>query len=319
MSWITVEKAHALDLIQELIRDAQEVEFSVSSNLNIRIRPANKTEPKQQNRLIDLQKHCAQLSNLLGCSQVSTKQPHRQVQGEVLDWLSAVEWLHIASSIDCVEVDTSRFDDSVMWCGLAGEFESKRSELLSCFATQLTVFSFVWGGFETIAKLIDPPRVPKEVKSNSSLVDAAIFYLKNEYDPMPFLAFYDSVLADLRQALEAIPDYDDLSEDFRIQPFMGFSGVGLHIVRKVRNRFAHGTMRMPMPDGWNGTAPLDVELIGLSTRIVLLTIQMLLLAYFKNDQFTVDCLVDEWGIPKDEYISDVLKKLHLQLSTVDED
>lgn len=47
--------------------------------------------------------------------------------------------------------------------------------------------------------------------------------------------------------------------------------LGLKIVYKIRNVFAHGTFTFSEPEGWNGTKPLDVEIISASSRIVLFT------------------------------------------------
>ena len=319
MSWIRLATAQALDLIQALVKDVEEVECFFGSGLYIKLRPtSDEEESRQVAELIGLSEHCARLSDLLTYPEVAAKQPYREVSGETVDWLGASDWLRVASSVDCVDVDTGRFDESVVWCRPRWEFESQRSVLLSRLAAQLTVFSFVWGSFETITKLIDPPRVPKRVKpGRTSLVDEAVFYLKNHFEPMPLPAFYDVILADFRETLNGMPRYGNLSEEFRIRPFVGISGIGVHVVRGIRNKFAHGAMRMPLPEGWSRTIPLDVELIGLSTRIVLLTIQMLLLAYFKGDHFAVDCLVDEWGVSRDEEIDIVLRKLHVRSLAVD--
>lgn len=318
MGWTKLPVAQALDFIKALVTDVEVIECSFGSDLNIRLRPPTVEQPQQPGELIDLSEHCARLSDLLGYPEVSAKRPYRKVRDETIDWMSASEWLRIASSIDCVEVDTTRFDESVAWCRPAWEYESQRSILLSQLATQLTVFNFAWGGFETITRLIDPPRVPKGVKpGRTSFVDEAAFYLKSHFEPMRLPAFYGAVLADFRETLDRISHYGNLSEEFRIQQFAGISGVGIHVVRRIRNRLAHGTMRMPVPERWSGTTPLDVELIGLSTRIVLLTVQMLLSTYFKDDHFTVDCPVDEWGVSSEEEIGVALRRLHVRPSAVD--
>ena len=160
--------------------------------------------------------------------------------------------------------------------------------------------------------------VPKKVKPGSSLVDRVTFYLKNKYEPMQLPAYYDSALGELREYLQKHRDYGDLSASFRIQQVMGVSGIGLDVVRRLRNKLAHGTMRMPIPDIDGDVVSLDVEIVGLSTRVVLFTIQMLLSAHLKDAQFAVELLADEWGEPKEEPVRDVLRVLHIRPLAGDE-
>ena len=242
----------------------------------------------------------------------------RERQREVLDPLNAAEYLLIASSIDSVEVDTTRYDQSVMYCDLAADHETKWSNLLSDFTAQLTIFGFVWGAFETVTKVIKPPRVPKSVKPGSSWVDEAIFYLKNRYEPMPPPIPYDIVVTDLRQALERIRCYGNLTDEFRVQPGMGTTGVGLHVVRRIRNRFAHGTMEIPVPEAESYVAGLHMAVIGLSTAVVLLTLQTLLSAFFKDVSLAIEDLSDEWDGLLPESLADVLQTLQLRLPDIDE-
>lgn len=61
-------------------------------------------------------------------------------QGETIDWENASEWLEIASSVRYVDVLTGYFDDSLMMCRPAREYEDKRSDIVSQFSTQLAIF-----------------------------------------------------------------------------------------------------------------------------------------------------------------------------------
>ncbi|KAA3658371.1 MAG: hypothetical protein DWQ04_25295, partial [Chloroflexi bacterium] len=96
--------------------------------------------------------------------------------GELISWESAAEWLDIASGVERVEVNTLYFDRSVWFCSSARRYENSRSDILSHFATQFTIFNYVWGCLESIIKLIEPPKVPKTVKpGRSSPIDKAMF------------------------------------------------------------------------------------------------------------------------------------------------
>lgn len=238
--------------------------------------------------------------------------------GESIGWMGASEWLEMASSVERVEVNTLYFDVSLLYCSLARDHENSRSDLLSLLAAELAIFNFAWGSLETIIRLIDPPKVPRSTKPRSSIIDRAIFYLKNEYEPARMLTFYDDTVAELRQTMKQLRYYSDLLRHFHLEELMGISGVGINVVRQIRNRFAHGTLTLPHPSGEEIPVLLDARLVELSTRIILFTIQMLLLAYLENEDFEIECREDEWGLMKPENVRLVLKTLHLERRQINE-
>jgi len=263
----------------------------------------------QVSELIDLQEHCYRLSFLIA------ELPGRSRRN--LSWLSAADWLNTAAGIRKVEIDTSRFDETVLWCGPAWDYESKRSKLLTQVGTQLTVFNFVWGGFETVIKVINPPCVPGYVKRRRTIIDDALFYLKNEYEPTPRVALYDDTLAELRLILKEHPHYD-LDNEFKEHSFSGMSGLGAHIVRIIRNDFAHGSARLPIPHDWGSDRMLVseqpyTELIRTSSRILLLTAQMLLLAHLKDEEIRICNLRDSDGEYYNTSVQTALRILHLDI------
>lgn len=273
--------------------------------------------------LLNLQEHCFLLSCLV--SELDTKlRPERSKSGHFSSWLSASDWLLIAAGVEKVEINTSRFDESVMYCGGAWEYEAKRSELLTQMGTRLTSFNFIWGGFETVIKLINPPYVPRNIKKRRTVIDDAVFYLKNKYEPTPPISQYDETVAQLRLLLRVHPNYHGLEKEFRIHSFIGISGLGAHIVRIIRNDFAHGSATLPKPNEWSSKNLIDSELshlevIEVSSRILLLTIQMLLLAHLKGRQLTVSCLRDEYGRGCEENVHIALRILHLDNPHPNED
>src|SRR5690554_6651060 len=102
-----------------------------------------------EGELIELPEHCSILSHFFALVDQLRPEQITSRDGEVLSWLSASHWLDIAASIDRVEINTSRFDESVQLCRPAWEYQSERSDLMTKFTTQLTTFNFIWGGFET--------------------------------------------------------------------------------------------------------------------------------------------------------------------------
>lgn len=265
--------------------------------------------------LVDLHEHCFLLSGLMA---EMYKAPPRSsgAHDDGWSWFSAGDWLKLAAGVQKVEIDTSRFDETVMWCNSAWAYESKRSELLSQFATRLTTFNFVWGSLETVIKIIKPPYVPSSIKKRANAIDNAIFYLKNEDARFLRIPLYDDTLARLRLVLRTSSQYKDLVREFKIDSFRSVPGLGAHIIRIIRNDFAHGSATFPEPDDWESKDVLNSELrhldlIETSSRLTLFTIQMLLLAYFKNSHFGIECLRDEDGMNYEEDIEMVLRVIHI--------
>lgn len=250
--------------------------------------------------LVSLREHCARLSRFFGDQDVYANlfQLSGELddeQGENISWWHVAEWLYIAASIETVDVDTTHFDPSALYCGDALQYEFDRSKLLSELITALSVFNFTWGSLESVVKLIEPPKVPKALKSRASSIDEAIFYIKTTYEPEKPLAFFDDVMAEMRDILTKVPYYASLALEYQLKPYMSVSGIGLNIVRRLRNKFAHGASQMPQPEGWSNIQPLDTRLIELSTRTVLMSIQMLTMAYIRENDFNIERYDDDFN------------------------
>ncbi len=269
---------------------------------------------------LTLRKHCYELSMVIYEIELHGRYSEhtRFRDDEILVWSNAAEWLDIAAGIENVSVLTGYYDDSLMMCGVARQYEDKRSELITQLTTWLAIFSFVWGSLETVIKIINPPKIPKKLKpGQQSPIDQAIFYLKNEYEPEKLLTFYNETTAELRETLKKLSYHDSILDLFKLEPHVGISGVGINVVRRIRNKFAHGTLAMPIPGAKEDIQFLDAKLIALSTRITLLTIQMLLLAYLKDRYFDVE-RHDDFGEPITENIYYVLRKLHVKHTKTNE-
>jgi len=239
-----------------------------------------------------------------------------------LGFLPQIGFILLQVSKKWLSINTSKFDDSILYCGSAWEYEVKRKEILTHLVTKLSIFNFTWGGFETVVKVIAPSGISieqaKKLGRKNEIVDRAIYFLKQEYDPMPLVPLYDETVAKLRLMLKEHPGYFELGKRFKEDEITSISGIGLHIVRMIRNDFAHGSADLPIPSDWGekGSAislseQLNLDIIDTSSRILLLTIQMLLLAHYKQQDFTVDILKDDEGMPIYDDIKVVLRVLHL--------
>ena len=241
----------------------------------------------KNSQLIDIQVHCFRLSELL-------------IELGPYALKSTIDWLTIASGVESVQVRTAKYDQSVVYCRGAFEYEEKRSELLSHLTTKLTTFNFVWNSFESVVKAFGFPPLPKHLKKGTGrIVDRTIWFLKRNYGSEPSLAFYHDHLCNLYKYIQYNEYYNEYEKEFKFQNFVDLPGLGLHIVRKIRNDLAHGSAVMPQPDDWGEKSakllPSEhrhLYLIDTCTRILLFTIQMFLLAQAREKKVIVNCLLD---------------------------
>ena len=268
----------------------------------------------KNSQLIDIQGHCFRLSELL-----IELGPHA--------FKSAIDWLTIASGVESVQVRTAKYDQSVLYCRGAFEYEKKRSELLSHLATELTIFNFVWGSFESVTKAFSLPSLPKRLKKgDGSVVDRTIWFLKQHYGSEPSLAFYNDYLCNLCEYIGCNEYYNKYQKEFKFQNFVDLPGLGLHIVRKIRNDLAHGSAVMPQPDDWGekSTKLLPSEhrhlyLVQTCTRILLFTIQMFLLVQARGKKIIIDCLLDAREVDVESTVQLALHQIHLDIDLIDWD
>lgn len=273
----------------------------------------------EHGRELSLRNHCYLLSTAIYFIGYEGHLPRKwnQRDGAFVSWEDASEWLEVAASVERVEVDTSYFDDSTQLCGTAYDYQMARSLKLSHLVQQLAIFNFVWGSLETAIKLIDPPKVPKHIKpGGTSDIDRALYYLKTKYEPRSPVVFYRETVSALDAALRA--EELELVEDFRLEDHMSLPGLGLSIVRKIRNKFAHGAARMPEHSEDSDNSELATKVIELSTRVLLYALQSLLVAYLSKTNFEVEIRHDQNGEPLNENIHFLLRSLHVEQKGFDE-
>lgn len=259
--------------------------------------------------LISLQLHAYQLSKVVA-------QFSEQKNSSECTWFLAAEWLHLASSIQSVKVVTEQFDDTLMYCGPAIEYENQKSKTLEKIVKELSIFNFLWGAFETIGKNINPPKVPNTLKKRRNLIDDCLFFLKNNYPLIPAPDAYNDLLQQLEVILEKDPQYTHLQFDCMIdESYCDNAGKGLALIRLIRNDFAHGSHSFPEPDDWAWGNEFNtndyMNKIHVSSRLLLLTIQMLLISFFKDEPFSVV----EWDSLEEEYVNVIEKLYHLHIIT----
>ena len=238
---------------------------------------------------VKLQRHCWNLSVVLQDVWQQSQKSVTNKDGVLFEWSDAAEWLELAAGVQKVDVLTGSFDQSLMFCGSAMDYEDARSECLSMLAGQLTMFIFVWGAFETVGNMINPPSIPAALRKHgeNSLVDRVICLLRSE-KPFPV---YTRAFDCLNKIINRVPHYQRFRRSPPLPAFMGNTGVGIDFVRRIRNQFAHGAAKFPRPDDWGENAAtkpsVDESIIGHCTLITLFTIQMLLKQHFVGEALEV--------------------------------
>jgi len=115
-------------------------------------------------KILLLQEHAYHISKIIN-------QLNETQNNSVYKWSLASDWLHLGSAIKSISIVTEAYDDTIMFCGPTIEYEKEKSKTLEQFAKELSIFTFFWGALETIAKIINPPKVPNIVKKKRTVID----------------------------------------------------------------------------------------------------------------------------------------------------
>jgi len=264
-------------------------------------------------KLLCLEKHCYFLSKIL-IELSNHNNPNCQ-------WTSAHNWLHLASSIQSINIVTEQFNENIMYCGTAIERENAYSKTLEPFVKCLTIFNFIWNGLEVISKIIDPPKIPNTLKKRRNTIDDLIFFLKNNYTEDILPQHYNELLNKLTQLLNKDPSSNINFKHIDESQHMNHTGKALAIIKLIRNDFAHGSTSLPEPDEYTGAIFRDhkdiftetdyLRKVCISTRLLLLSIQMILISKYKENSFEI---LNHANTHEEDY-QDLLKMLfsiHIQ-------
>jgi hypothetical protein len=243
----------------------------------------------------EISKHCSDLGKL-----ISGYEPE-------IEWPIQLNWLQIASGIVNVKFDITRFDNCFGYCKNADQWHQSHEELLNNYVTEYTRFTYIYSGLESLIDTINPPPAPRGGKINS-----ICFYLKNQLLPEDIISFYLDVVQELKFLLQNT----DINEQKILDHFYGNKyvsehGIGLYVVYKLRNLFAHGAIGFPYPDENNKPISMYPTMVELSSKILLLTLQMIWLAFYYNSDITTS-IHWESDIDEEYHIKEVLNNIHLK-------
>lgn len=237
--------------------------------------------------------HCADLSNLLSGK-------YETVQNE--GWWIPSEWLEVASGIIRVDFCVTRFDLTYGYCENAADFMGAREEILTMYTLELTRFMFIWCALESLIEKINPDKVSKE----DGIVNNICGYMKIHLGPDDLIDCYKMLVVDLEEILRnSDVNEQKIIKRFKAKDFVSPHGTGLYVVYKLRNLFVHGGLKFPKPDIENKSYSKYSKMVEISSRIILLSMQMILLAYYLEP----GC---HWGHENRDFkIEEILRCIHL--------
>lgn len=202
--------------------------------------------------------------------------------------INASEWLALSSGVNLVNIEPIICDES---CSSVYEYEKERCKIWSELSVELVKFHFVWGALENIILSY----VPKEKIKIYGKVNALCGFLKNAKLKEVLPKYYLNEFSDLLYIVKQNEQYnDDLNKlgmlyetKYNYKNYVDESGIGIFVVYKIRNMFAHGIMKLPESEEYSGEKEKDVLLIKHSIRIVLMTILIILINDIKNNNWMI--------------------------------
>jgi hypothetical protein len=224
--------------------------------------------PEQPTRV--LEEHCYLLGDILSNSTLEESKRYGP------EWSHAGEWLHLAAGVRRVEIIPDLFDLSGVYCGTVGDYQDARGKAISNYYTELTRFLFTWGAFETVVEAV---RLPGW---RDGKIRAVGQFLARRFEPDK-LIHYGCAVSGLKQLISSQQHTLRIKDsDFVADGSYGESGIGLRVVYKLRNSFSHGSIKFPEPQDWGGRPRTDIKAARAATRIILFTIQMVLITQFSS-------------------------------------
>ena len=210
--------------------------------------------------------HCAALAYLLAEAKEREK------------WNDVCDWLLVAASVESVELSTAKHQNYHGFCSSADEFDDAREDLLKRFIEEYSVFNLIWSALES--SLTDMHLTKHPDKSKRGKIRDACSWLHHCFiNRYPVKGLVDEVAA-FRLAAQQCLGFETVERRFSEVSEIGHAGIGLYTVYELRNKFAHGSLAFPMPDENNRPVSSHESMVKHASRIVLLELQMLFLAYF---------------------------------------
>ncbi|MBW3128071.1 hypothetical protein [Hymenobacter profundi] len=198
---------------------------------------------------------------------------------EIEGWHNLAQWFHIANGIKELNYDGIKYDSAFSMCRPAYEYEIERQGLYHKLITEITLFSYLYSGLEGIISNLDLPKCPGQ----NGKINAASFYLKSNFSIWSNPIFKYSEIVKLCEVMFQYSFESNYTVDSELNRCVGTQGIGLKLLYKVRNKIMHGDFFFPEPLEHSTKYPFQPEIINLCSRLILMTVQMLLLSCRKGN------------------------------------
>ena len=248
----------------------------------------------------NLNEHSSALGDLL------SYRAHRDSPLDCPEWSHAADMLQLAAGVLRVEIDPFLFDYSSVYCGTVGDFQDAKRKVISDFQAELTSFLFTWNAFETVVEGLRP-RGWENGKPR-----AVGKYLADRFEPES-LIHYDCAMKGLRR-LATDRNTPFFLEDSNFDPggSYGESGIGIKTVSKLRNGLVHTAVALPEPRDWGGPVDGGLHSARVARRLVLYTLQMMLIGNYSDSGLDIECYDWELDSEIEVKIDELLRTIHLQ-------
>ncbi|HEY3821769.1 MAG TPA: hypothetical protein VGL81_31605 [Polyangiaceae bacterium] len=219
-------------------------------------------------------------------------------------WMQVSDWLHLAAGLALVEYN-SRHDVTPMYCEGTGEWNDLRDAVRSEYLLHATRLLYLCCAIESAVRQLCGK---KAARSPGGVVGAICANLSAA--PVAHPMGYEEVAWQIAVTGRSDPRFKSRVIQAANLPF---HAAGVFLAYEVRNQLAHGTVQLPdAGDQEDGQLARQVSLVDLSSRAVLLTLQMMILSYLDAPNVELD---DDYGDDDDTDAShrNRIAKLHLDL------
>jgi hypothetical protein len=197
----------------------------------------------------------------------------------------AAAYLELCSGIQKITFNTFEFDRTVGFCESADDFRDEHDDLREALVHKLTMFLFCWAALESFVTAANLPPIKLLKGKAFGKIQRLGAFISSKFKGQT-LEELSEVVSCLKCTIARSELSDDLTPGGALPSFVGPPAEGIHLVYQLRNAFAHGDFRVPWPaqNGRPVTSHPDVAVVGASTKVVLLTIQILALCYFDQSR-----------------------------------
>ncbi|MBI2388611.1 MAG: hypothetical protein HYV09_03255 [Deltaproteobacteria bacterium] len=201
---------------------------------------------------------------------------------ELEPWMQVSDWLHLAAGIAEVKYN-SRHDDGPMYCEPIGPWNDRRDAIRSEYLLHATRLLYVCCSIESAVRQFLGPDAARAHGGIVRAIGALVAGSTAVVEPRGYeeLAWHIAITGRgcnasfLGRVLAAAS--------------VPFRAAGAFLAYEVRNQLAHGIVRLPdVGDDEEGSLQRQVSLLAMSTRVLLLTLQMMIAVHVDKPDVVLD-------------------------------